>query len=289
MIDAMIPLFAGWVVVLAAAPLGCFVVWRKMAYFGDALSHSALLGVALGMVLGLNDQIAILLVAFGFASLLLWLQHFRLFSIDTLLGILAHAALSVGLVIIALLSHESHEGGSHASHDHAHEHMHELLFGDLMSVTQNDLIIMIIGALVVLGLIRMVWQPLCLMVIHHDLAKAEGIDTKKLQTMFTLMLALVVAMAVQVVGVLLITSMLIIPAATARQVARSPSAMALIAMAIGLVSVASGLIASDMMHTPVGPTIVTFTVIWFVVMIPLSSYAARKKHPRNVRSLSSDS
>lgn len=243
-------LLAGAGVALVAAPLGCFVVWRRMAYFGATLAHSALLGIALGLLLGVDLTLGIAASSVAVALIVVLFQRQRLIGSDTLLGILAHSGLAVGLVVLGLL-----EG--------VRVDLMAYLFGDVLAVTRADLIWIAAGGAAVLAGLVAVWRPLLAVTLHEELARAEGVPVLPVQLAFMLMLALVIAIAMKVVGVLLIVSLLIIPAATARCFARTPEQMALGAAAAGLVSVAAGLAGSLLWDTPAGPSIVTAATVLF--------------------------
>lgn len=255
-------LIAGIGIAIVVGVLGCFVVWRRMAYFGDSLAHSALLGVALGMLAGVSVNIGIVFVCAVFAGSLVWLQQQRWLATDTLLGILAHSALSVGMVAISFL-------------DAPRFDVQAYLFGDLLSVHWSDIIWIYAGGAVVVGLIVANWPSLVLMTIHEDLARAEGVRPVLMQLLLMLMMTLVVAISVRMVGMLLITSLLIIPAATARQLVRSPEAMALLAAILGMVAVGIGMAASLSLDTPTGPTIVSASAAMFALLLPLSRVFSR--------------
>lgn len=233
---------AGLGVAIAAAPLGCFVVWRRMAYFGDATAHAAILGVALAIALQIPVTAAVLVVALSMAALISILSG-RGHSVDTLLGVMAHSALAVGLVAVSLLQGVRID-------------LMAWLFGDILAVSQADLAVIWGGAAIVLGLVVWRWQALLTSTLNPDLAYASGIDPRREQLVLTLALALVVAVAIKVVGALLITAMLIVPAAAARPFAATPERMATIAAAIGAASALGGLQASYWFDTPTGPTIV---------------------------------
>jgi zinc transport system permease protein len=249
-------LAAGIGVAVVAGVMGCFVVWRRMAYFGDSLAHSALLGIALGLLAGLSVTLGTVIVCSVFAILLVWLQQKKVLATDTLLGILAHAALSVGMVTISLL--------------HQRVDIHAYLFGDILTVTPRELWWIYGGGVVVLLLLLLHWPSLVLMTIHEDLAKAEGVKTFRTQLLLMFLMTIVVAVSIRVVGILLITSMLIIPAATARQFARSPEAMAVLAAILGIVAVIMGMLGSLHFDTPSGPTIVTASACMFAVLFPVA-------------------
>jgi len=256
MIDPLIlrVLAAGIGVVLIAGLIGCFVVWRRMAYFGDSLSHSALLGVALGFAAGINNNVGMLVVCTGFALSLLWLQQKKVLASDTLLGIIAHAGLAIGIVVLSLFEQEAD--------------LHDYLFGDIETVTLATIGWMWLGVLFVFAALSWRWSSLVLMTIHEDLAKAERVDTLSNHLLLMVVMAVFVAMSIQIVGILLITAMLIIPAATARPFARSPETMAIGASLLGVLSVIVGLFASQQMETPVGATIVASSAMFFILLLP---------------------
>ena len=250
-------LAAGIGVALIAGALGCFVVWRRMAYFGDSLAHSALLGVALGILYGFSVHLGTIVVCSAFAVLLVWLRQKNVLATDTLLGILAHAALSVGVVAVSFL-------------DSPRFDLHGYLFGDVLAVTARDLYWIYGGAAIVLGLLMANWSSLTLMTIHEDLARAEGVNTFWMHMLLMFLMTVVVAVFLRIVGILLITSMLIIPAATARQLVRSTGAMAVAAALLGAAAVIAGIFGSMVFDTPSGPSIVAAASLMFAVVFPLS-------------------
>jgi zinc transport system permease protein len=245
-------LAAGLGVVLVTGPLGVFVVWRRMAYFGDTLAHSALLGVALGFLLGLNLNLTVILVGLVLALLLTGMSANRQLSSDTQLGILAHSALSLGLVVIAFQTSVRVDLMSY-------------LFGDILAVSMTDLLWVWGGGLLVLTVLLVIWHPLLSLTVHEELAQVEGVPVGVLRLVFMLMIALVIAVSMKIVGVLLITSMMIIPAATARRFSRTPEQMALFAAVIGALAVALGLAGSWQWDTPAGPSVVVGSSLLFVL------------------------
>jgi zinc transport system permease protein len=255
-------LVAGVGVAVVAGPLGCFVVWRRMAYFGATLAHSALLGVALGLLLGINLTVGIAAGSIAIALMVVALQRQRQIGSDTLLGILAHSGLAVGLVVLSFLV------GVRVD-------LMAYLFGDVLAVTWSDIAWIYAGGVVVLATLAAIWRPLLLITIDESLARAEGAPVVALQLAFMLILAVVIAIAMKVVGVLLIVSLLIIPAATARPFARTPEAMALMAAGIGAVSVVGGLYASLAWDTPSGPSIVVAATVLFALALPIGGALRR--------------
>lgn len=263
MMDSFIilALIAGIGIAVVTGIMGCFVVWRRMAYFGDSLAHSAMLGIAIGIGFGIGISTGILLICSGFAMLLLWLQQRGILATDTLLGILAHGALSSGVVLISIAG---------ISVD-----LHALLFGDILTVTVTDLVVIGGGGIIVLIIVSLVWQRLVLMTLSEDLASAEGINIFWMRLVFLLLMTLVVAVSVRIVGILLITSMLIIPAAIARPFASRPEIMALLAVVVGIVGVISGIALSLTVDTPTGPSIVLMLTGMFALGMTASSLSER--------------
>jgi zinc transport system permease protein len=244
-------LAAGCGIALLAGPLGSFVVWRRMAYFGDTLAHSALLGVTLGFLLGVNPMIGVVGVCVSLAFALLALQRRRTLASDTVLGILSHSALSLGLVAMAFL-------------ETLRVDLIAYLFGDILSVTTGDLLsIYGGGAVALLGLV-LLWRHLLAVTVDEDLARVEGMPVEALRLVFMLLIALVIAVAMKIVGILLITSLMIIPAATGRRFARTPEAMAALAALFGVAAVVGGLLASLNWDLPGGPSIVVTAAALFL-------------------------
>jgi len=243
-------LLAGLAVALVTGSLGTFVVWRRMAYFGDTLAHSALLGVSLGVLLELNLNLAIVLVCLLLALALVALQNQRKLASDTLLGILSHSALALGLVAVSFA-------------ENVRIDLMGYLFGDILAVGRTDLLWIGIGSLLAIGLLLWLWRPLLAMTVHEELAQVEGVKVARTRLLFMLLIALVIAVAMKVVGILLITSLLIIPAATARHYARTPEQMALLASIIGMLSVSGGLFGSYRWDLPAGPAIVVAAAMLF--------------------------
>lgn len=251
-------LAAGLGVALVAAPLGCFVVWRRMAYFGDTLSHSALLGVALGVILGLNPMLGVLLAALASGMVLIGLQRIGEFASDTILGILAHSTLATGVVVLSFF-------------ENIRVDLFAYLFGDILAVAPGDLFWIVGGGVTVLVLLALLWRPLLATTVDADLAMVEGVPVGWVRLAFVLLLAIVVAVAMRIVGILLITSLLIIPPATARRVARGPVSMALIAAACAAFAVTGGLTASLLWDTPAGPSMVVAAAALFAAMLSVST------------------
>ena len=254
-------LLGGLGVAAISGPLGCFVVWRRMAYFGDTLAHSALMGIALGLLLDINMNIAIATVCIFIALALVILLKQRQLASDTLLGILAHASLSIGLVVVSFI-------------DDVRIDLTAYLFGDLLAITPTDLAWIYGGAIIVGSLLALLWRPLLMMTIHEELAKVEGLQVDKLRLILMLLFSIVIAVAMKIVGVLLITAMLIIPAATARRISNTPEMMALNASVLGMLSVGLGLTLSYYTDTPAGPSVVVSAFVLFICIYTVRSQKA---------------
>ncbi len=240
---------AGLGVAFAAAPLGCFVVWRRMAYFGDATAHASILGVALALAFGIAVFAGALMVALIMGLVVASLSG-RGYAMDTMLGVMAHSALAIGLVAVSFLSHVRID-------------LMAYLFGDILAVGKIDLALIWSGSAIVVAGLLWRWQALLTATLNPDLARSIGIDPDREKLVLTLALALVVAAAIKVVGVLLIAALLIIPAAAARPLADTPERMAAVAVAIAACSSVGGLWASLLLDTPAGPSIVCVATLFF--------------------------
>jgi zinc transport system permease protein len=249
-------LLAGLGVALAAGPLGCFVVWRRMAYFGDALAHSALLGVALAVALQVNLMLGVVAFSLALGAALALLERQQLLATDTLLGILAHGGLALGLIALSLI------GPGRVD-------LLSLLFGDILAVTRADLGLIGLLILVVALALARLWRPLLAATVQAELAEVEGVRVGAVRLAFTLLLAAAVGVGMKVVGVMLIVSLLIVPAAAARRLARTPEQMAAGASGLGMTAVALGLWASLQWDVPSGPAIVAAAILLFAALAAL--------------------
>jgi len=245
-------LLAGLLIALIAGPLGVFILWRRMAYFGDTLSHSAILGVALGLLLSINIKLGILFSTLLVAGLLIYSQRQKKLASDTVLGIISHSALSLGLVLISFV-----EG--------VRVDIESWLFGDILTVTWNDLTYIAIGVGVVIAVLLAIWKPLLSLTVHEELALVEGVNVSIISAVYTLLIAILVAIAMKIVGALLITSLLIIPAAASRQFSRTPEQMAFLSIAFGMLAVILGLCISFYTDTKTGPSIVVSATVLFLM------------------------
>jgi zinc transport system permease protein len=257
-------MIAGIGLALTVGPLGCFIVWRRMAYFGDTMAHSALLGVAISFLFSIDITIGVFVVAALVSLALLALQKRRALSTDALLGILSHSTLALGLVMVAFMTWIRVD-------------LMGFLFGDILAVSRWDIAVIYLGGLFILGIVAWLWRPLLASTVNEELAEAEGLSPERSRLVFMLLMALVIAIAMKIVGILLITALLIIPAATARRFAATPEQMAVLASFIGAVAVAGGLFGSLHYDTPSGPSIVVAALALFILsLIPAGLVSQRK-------------
>jgi zinc transport system permease protein len=247
-------LLAGLVMAVVAAPLGCIVVWRRMAYVGETLAQSSLLGVALGLALNIDLTFAVIVAAVAAASILAAFGRQKILALDSVLGLMHHAALALGVISIALLKGPSID-------------LMGYLFGDVFAVTDTDLIVIAAGGAAVLAVTAWLWKPLVRLSLHEDLATAEGVSPRLPRIAFDMLLAVTIAVSMKIVGILLVMAFLIVPAVAARPLASTPERMAVIAAAIAAVSVAAGLSLSLNVDAPGGPSIVLAMCAFAVISL----------------------
>ena len=247
-------LVAGIGIALVTGPLGCFVVWRRLSFFGDTLAHSALLGVLLSVSFDINISLSVFAVSSLVALFLLRLQNITNLASDSLLGLLSHSSLAIGLVVLGFLSFIRFD-------------IMGVLFGDILSVSVNDLLIIWIGGATILVVLWRIWKPLFAATVNYELAEAEGMQPDKINVIFTILLAALIAISIKMVGLLLITGMLIIPTAMARNLSNNPKQMVIFSIIGGLLSVFIGLYSSFELNTASGPTIITVALILFILSL----------------------
>lgn len=241
---------------IIAAPLGCLVVWNRMAYFGEAIAHAGLMGVALSLAFKVDMTVSVLLVALAAAIFVLALSRQRVVPIDSVLGLLHHGTLSLGIIATGALTGPSVD-------------LRSYLFGDIYAIAHGDLYWLAATGALVLGALFMLWQPLLRVAVHAELAAAEGVPRQRVRAAFIILMALAVAMAIKFVGILLAVAFLIVPAVAARPFSSTPERMVAVAMAIAVTAVAAGLYGSWTWDLPGGPSIVlamalaaTGSLIW---------------------------
>ena len=247
-------LVAGIGVAVVTGPLGCFVIWRRLSYFGDTLAHSALLGVTLAFTMEFNIALSVFVISSLIALTLIQLQKKTNLPGDALLGLLAHSSLAIGLVVIGFLTFIRFD-------------IMGLLFGDILAVTVDDLLIIWLGGAIILLILRLIWKPLFASTVNYELAEAEGLNPDRAKAVFTILMAALIAISIKMVGLLLITGMLIIPAAMARNVSDSPFKMVLFSIIGGLLSVLIGLFSSLEFNTPSGPSIIAAALFLFILSL----------------------
>ncbi|MGL4827310.1 MAG: zinc ABC transporter permease subunit ZnuB [Vibrionaceae bacterium] len=250
----LLPLLAGVCIALISGPLGSFIIWRRMAYFGDTLAHASLLGLVVGFVLHINLNLALLISCLLIALFLMTLQQKSRISADTLLGIIAHTSLSLALVALSLV-------------EPLRVDLTNYLFGDLLSITWQELAWVAAGSAVVMCVLARLWSPFLAITVNEDLAQINGYPVARLKLTLLLLIATVIALAMKFVGALIITSLMIIPAAAAKRFAKSPEQMAIFASLLGVFAVMCGIAFSWLADTPTGPSIVVCAAILFFLSL----------------------
>ena len=258
-------LMAGIGIAIVTGPLGCLVIWRRLSYFGDTLSHSALLGVTLAYAFSFNISLSVFIISGIVALLLLSLQKKTKLAGDSLLGLLAHSSLAIGLVLIGFLSSIRFD-------------LMGLLFGDILAVTVEDIFIVWLGGLIILGILFIIWKSIFASTVNYDLAAAEGMRPDLSNFIFTILLAGVIAISIKMIGALLITGLLLIPAATARSLSNNPFQMVILSTLAGITAVIIGLFSSLEFNTASGPSIIVAALILFIIsLFPLKRIATLQR------------
>ena len=257
-------LIAGIGIAIVTGPLGCLVIWRRLSYFGDTLAHSALLGVTLAYAFSFNISLSVFIISGTVALLLISLQKRTKLAGDSLLGLLAHSSLAIGLVLIGFLSSIRFD-------------LMGLLFGDILAVTTQDILIIWFGGLIILGILFYIWKSIFAATVNYDLAAAEGMKPDLSNFIFTIILAGVIAISIKMIGALLITGLLLIPAATARSLSNNPFQMVILSILIGITSVITGLFGSLELNTASGPSIVVAALVLFILSISFNRSTALQK------------
>jgi zinc transport system permease protein len=252
---------AGLGLAVVAAPLGCFVVWQRLAYFGETTAQASLLGVALALALQLDLTLGVLVVAVVVAFLLLWFTRQDVVAVDSVLGLLHHAALAAGVIATSMIEGPPVD-------------LMGFLFGDVFAVTLWDIAWIMGGGAVVLAVVAWLWQPLLRLAVHEELAAAEGIDRERVRMVFTVLLAVTIAVAMKIVGILLVMAFLVVPAVAARPLTGSPERMVVLTAAIAAASVVAGLLLSATVDSPGGPSVVL--VMSLVAGLSLTAAALKR-------------
>ena len=240
------------------------MIWRRLSYFGDTLAHSALLGVTLAYAFSFNISLSVFIISGTVALLLISLQKRTKLAGDSLLGLLAHSSLAIGLVLIGFLSSIRFD-------------LMGLLFGDILAVTTQDILIIWFGGLIILGILFYIWKSIFAATVNYDLAAAEGMKPDLSNFIFTILLAGVIAISIKMIGALLITGLLLIPAASARSLSNNPFQMVILSILVGITSVITGLFGSLELNTASGPSIVVAALVLFILSISFNRSTALQK------------
>ena len=241
-------LAASLALAVVAAPLGSLVIWNRLAYFGETISTASLLGIALGLALGIDITAPVIAVTLAMAGLLILLSRQKIVPLDAILGLMHHGALALGVIATLSLSGPGVD-------------LMGYLFGDIFAVTTTDLYWVFGGGALVLAVLSRLWQPMLRLAVHEELASAEGVNRDAVKAIFIVLLSLTIAIAIKIVGALLVIAFLIVPAVAARPLSSTPERMALLAALIAAVSVLLGLGLSVNFDVPGGPAIVVFMAI----------------------------
>ena len=247
-------LTAGVLLAVAASFIGVFVVLRKMSFFGDAVGHFAFTGIALGFLLGINPILAAIVFSILIAIGVGYLEKRTSLSLDTTIGIFFSGAAALGIFLIGLLR------GYRAD-------LFQYLFGDILAITAYDIILAAILSLTTLVVMIFAWRPLLQITFNRDLAKVNGVEVGRWEYVFLILLAIVTAISLKTVGILLVTALLIVPAAAAKQAAKNIKQLLIMTMIISVLSVVFGLFGSYYWNTASGPTIILVSLLFFVLSL----------------------
>lgn len=256
-------LVASLALAVIAAPLGCFVVWQRMSYFGESIAQASLVGVALGLALRLDLTLGVLIAALAAAMLLIWFSRQKIVALDSILGLMHHAALAIGVIATAMIEGPGVD-------------LMGFLFGDVFAVTGTDIAWIFAGGAIALAIVAWLWQPLLRLAVHEELAAAEGVNRDRIRTIFTILLALAIAVAMKIVGILLVMAFLVVPAVAARPLAATPERMVALSAIIAAVSVIVGLWLSANLDSPGGPSIVLIMSAAAAVSLTAAGLKARR-------------
>ncbi|KGB27380.1 membrane protein [Candidatus Liberibacter solanacearum] len=245
-------LFAGIGIILSTGPLGCFIVWQRMTYFGDTIAHSALLGVAFSLMLNLPLPLCIFMVAALTSIILLQIQKSEFIASDAILGVITHSTISISLIMLSFMTWVNTD-------------LTSFLFGDILAVNTNDIIIIWSAGILNIVILIKIWKSLLATTVNYELAKAEGMQPEKVKLIFTMITALMISISIKFIGITLITSLLILPTVTARRFATSPENMVILTTVIGILGVILGLYGSLIFDTPSGPSIIITSLIFFIL------------------------
>lgn len=238
-----IPLVAMGLLSLILGPLGCFLVWRRMAFFSDGLSHACLLGIPIALMLHMHFLIGILLTAALGGGLFLILEKYPHLSSDTIFAALSYTLFALGIAALSLM-------------ESTHINTETLLFGDIFGLTRGDALTALCLVVCVGGYILRYRRVLILQSLSTDLASITFLNARHVYGGFMLLTSLVVALGMHMLGALLVPAMMVLPAAMARRVSVSPNRMLVWAMGVSLLGCVVGMYGSFALNTPLSPSIV---------------------------------
>ena len=239
------------IISLVTGALGSFMIWQKLSYLGDSLSHSSLLGVALALIFKISPSISIMLIAITFA-ILLSLNFHKLYSVDTILNIVTNVVLSLSLILMSFLP-----SGNNS--------IISSLFGDILTLDQGNIILIFLTSLVVALILIFRWRYWLMISINQDLAVVEKININLVRLEFLVTLAIFIAISAQLIGILLIAAFLLIPAASARLISKTPVQMVMFATVFSVVSGISGLMLSAGFDLLTGPAIILTAALYLIL------------------------
>jgi zinc transport system permease protein len=240
-------------VAIATAPIGVFVLWKRMAYFGDAISHSAIFGLGIATIIAVEPIYGIIFCAIIFCFLIFALSKQNIYSNDSVIGIASCSLLALGMILLAIFP--------------SRVNLESYLFGDLIILQNRDVLLIYIVAVLSSVAVFMWFKNLLLATINKDLAKISGIKVENLELKFLLLTALTVACLVKIVGIFLITSIMILPAAIARNFSKTPTQMLFFALLFSGISMVGGLLIAMFLDFPSSPAIIVFAAFLLITSI----------------------
>ena len=245
---------AGLIMVSIAAPMGCLMVWQRLAFLSDTLGHAAVLGVGVGLMLQLVPIVGVLAVALLIVFSLSRVSNFNTALSETTLAIISHTGLAGGIILVGLLPARS-------------VNLEAILFGDLLATSRTDLLELLATTLVLAVLLVRHWREFVALSVSREIAQAEGIAVRRVQFLMYAMIALLVAVMMKVMGVLLIAAMLVIPTSSARLFSSSPEQMVAISALYGLGALGGGIASSYHFDWQTGPAIVVSATALLLVSL----------------------
>ena len=254
LLNAVITVFG---ISIGVGPIGSFVLWKKLSYFGDTIAHSALLGVTLAMIMHVHHIIGILLIATLPSLMLLQLRNY--YTKDMLFNITSNSSLALASIILSIIP---------LSNTNV---ITSMLFGDVLAIDYSDIIVLYIATISIATIIACQWKKWLLITISTDLAIVAKLNTKILEIEFMILLSILIAVSINIIGILLITSLLIIPAATARVIIKTPIQMIVLSSILCFTSSICGLFASYTFDIPAGPSIIMMSTA-ILIATNLCSY-----------------